>query len=175
MTGITTMQELRLKTKMRAFPSHGRVRLNAALLPQLGITGDESVDLINEVSGKTAPVIVIADTMVGEEEIRVSKEDLETLGLKESDHVLVKKTPPFTEKIKKVAGDANRDFLEGVGKLDATVRKAAGEVRTGAAKPSETLKQETKTVSEKVGKVAKDTTKKVKETVEKATGPSDEL
>jgi ribosomal protein L30/L7E len=169
------MQGLRLKVKMRAFPSHGRVRLNAAYLPKLGITGEESVDLINEVSGKTATVIVIADTMVGEEEIRVSKEDLEALGLKDGDTVLVKKTPPLSEKIKKAADYASHGFTDGVGKLETSVRKTAGEVRAGAEKTTGTLKEETKKVSEKVGKVAADTTKKVKKTVEKATGPHDEL
>jgi len=169
------MQELRLNVKMRAFPSHGRVRLNATLLPLLGIAGEESIDLVNEVSGKTATVIVIADTMVGEEEIRVSREDLETIGLKDGDQVLVKKTPPLSDKLKKAAGDANQSFSAGISKLDDSVRKTAGDVQAGAAKTSETLKQETKKVSEKVGRVAADTTKKVKDTVEKATGPNDEL
>ena len=46
------MQEVRLTIKKRAFPSQGRVRLNVAHLPDLGILEGEHVDLINEATKK---------------------------------------------------------------------------------------------------------------------------
>jgi formylmethanofuran dehydrogenase subunit D len=159
------MQEIRLKIKKRAFPSHGRVRLNAATLPDLGITDGESVDLVNEGAKKTVSVTVIADTMVNEGQIRISEEDLKAIGLKEGEEVLVKKTPPLQEKVKKAAGDANKSFSEGVGKLDEQFRKTAGEVKTGAAKTADTVKKETKKAAEKVGRVTSETSETLKKSL----------
>src|SRR5208337_2516477 len=46
--GLSSMQEVRLTLKKRAFPSQGRVRFNIAHLPDLGIQEGDHVDLINE-------------------------------------------------------------------------------------------------------------------------------
>ena len=95
------MQEVRLTIKKRAFPSQGRVRLNVAHLPDLGIHEGEHVDLINEATKKTVTTSVIADTMVREGQVRVSEEDLKTLGLQDDEEVLVRKTPPLRRKDQK--------------------------------------------------------------------------
>jgi aspartate 1-decarboxylase len=169
------MQEVRLTIRKRAFPSEGRVRFNVAHLPALGIHDGEKVDLINEENKKSVTTSVIADTMVREGQIRVSEEDLKTLGLKDDDEVLVKKSPLLKEKLSKAAADANVSIAKGVGKLDKAVRKTAGEVKTGAAKTADTVKKETKKASASIGKAASKTAKKVKKTVKKATGSEDEL
>ena len=169
------MQEVRLTIRKRAFPSQGRVRLNVANLPDLGINEGEHVDLINEATKKSVTTTVIADTMVRKGQIRVSEEDLKTIGLNDDDEVLVRKTPPLQEKIKKAAADANRSFSKGVDKLDEKVRRSAGDAKAGAAKAADTVKKETKKTSDKVGKAAAKTVKDVKKTVKKATGSHDEL
>ena len=76
------MKEIRLRIKKRAFPSHGRVRLNAHHLPDLDANEGDQVDLINEPAQKTVTVTLIADSMVGEGDIRVSEEDLKALGMR---------------------------------------------------------------------------------------------
>ncbi|WAC06085.1 MAG: hypothetical protein OS112_05495 [Methanoregula sp.] len=167
------MSEIRLSIRKRAFPSRGRVRLNVAHLPVLGILEGDHVDLINEDNNKTITTTVIADTMVQEGQIRVSDEDLKALGLKEGGGVLVRKTQPLEEKIKKAAADAGKSFSKGVSKLDNTVKKTAGEVKTGAAKAADTVKKETRKASDKVGSVAVKAVKGVKKTVNKATGSDD--
>jgi hypothetical protein len=131
------MEELRLKIKRRAFPSHGRVRLHESLLSDLKIVEGDHVDLINENTKKTVTVTVIADRMVGEGEVRVSEEDLKILGLGDGNEVTVKKTPPLEEKIRKTAEDANRSFSEGVQKLDVQITKTAADVKTGAKKAAD--------------------------------------
>ena len=128
------MQEVRLTIKKRAFPSQGRVRFNVAHLPDLGILEGEHVDLINESTKKTVTTSVIADTMVREGQIRVSEEDLKALGLQDEEEVLVRKTPPLEEKIKKAAADANKSFSKGLDKLDEKVKKTTGDVKASTAK-----------------------------------------
>ncbi len=169
------MQEVRLTVKKRAFPSQGRVRLNVAHLPDLGILEGEYVDLINEATKKSVTTSVIADTMVREGQIRVSDEDLKTLGLQDDDEVLVRKTPPMEEKIKKAAAGASKSFSTGVGKFDEKVKKATGGVKAGAAKAADTVKKETKKASGKIGKTAVKTADTVKKTVKKARGSREDL
>ena len=169
------MQEVRLTIRKRAFPSRGRVRLNAAHLPDLGIPEGGHIDLTNEATRKTVTTTVIADTLVPQGQVRVSVEDLKVLGLEDGNEVLVLKTPPLQEKARKAAADANVSFSRGVGKLDAAVRKTAGEVKTGAAKAAGSLKEETEKASECIGKAAGKTATAAKKKVKKATGTRDEL
>ena len=187
------MKEVRLTIKKRAFPSQGRVRLNLAHLPELGIHEGEHVDLINETTKKSVTTTVIADTMVRVGHVRVSEEDLKTIGLNDDDDVLVRKTPPLQEKIKKAASDASKSLSKSVDKLDETVKKTSVDVKAGAekaadsvkkgtkkasdevGKAADTMKKETKKASDKVGKAAEKTVKEVKKTVKKVIGPKDEL
>ena len=127
------MQEVRLTIKKRAFPSKGRVRLHESKLTDLGIVNGDHVDLINETAKKTVTVSVISDTMVGQDEIRVSEEDLKTLGLKEGDEVPVKKSLGLKEKLGKSTADVSAgakkvgsDVATGAKKAGASVGKAAG-------------------------------------------------
>jgi formylmethanofuran dehydrogenase subunit D len=177
--GLSFMQEVRLTLKKRAFPSQGRVRFNLAHLPDLGIQQGDHVDLINEATKKSVTTSVIADDMVRQGQVRVSEEDLKILGLQDDDEVLVRKTPPLQEKIKKAAADANASLSKGAGRLDTAVRKTAGEVKTEAAKTAVSVKKETKNASDRIGKAAAKTAgavkKSVKKTVKKATGSGDDL
>lgn len=127
------MQEVRLTIKKRAFPSKGRVRLHESKLTDLGIVNGDHVDLINETAKKTVTVTVISDTMVGQDEIRVSEEDLKALGLKEGDEVPVKKSLGLKEKLSKSTADVSAgakkvgsDVATGAKKAGASVGKAAG-------------------------------------------------
>ena len=165
------MQELRLTIKKRAFPSQGRVRLNIAHLSDLGIHEGDHVDLINEATKKTVTTTLIADTMVREGQVRVSEEDLKTLGLADEAEVLIRKTPPVQEKIKKAAADAGASLSKSAEKIDKAVKKTSEEVKTSAAKAAETVKKETKKATGKVSDAAAKTVKDVKKTVRKATSP----
>lgn len=169
------MQEVRFTIRKRAFPSEGRVRLNVAHLPGLGIHDGDHVDLVNEATQKVITTTVIADTMVPEGQIRVSAEDLEVLGLLDGGEILVRKTPPLDEKLKKAAADAGKTISKGVGSLDGAVRKTAGDVKTGAEKTADSLRTEAKKASDTIGKAASSTADTVKKTVKKATGPKDDL
>jgi hypothetical protein len=169
------MQDVWLTVKKRAFPSHGRVRLNAAILPDLGVAEGGHVDLVNEATKKSASVTVIADSMVPAGQIRVSEEDLKTIGVTEGGEVLVRKTPPLQEKLSKAAAGANASISEGARKLDAAAKKSAGEIKAGASSAAGTIKKETKKASKSIGKAAEKTAKDVKKVVKKATGKGDDL
>lgn len=147
------MQEVRLTLKKRAFPSQGRVRINIAHLSDLGITERDNVDLINESTRKSVTTAVIADDMVRKGQIRVSEEDLKILGLSDEEEVLVVKTPPLQEKIKRAAGEAGTSLSKSVDNLGKTAKKTAGDVKAGAEKAA----------------------KNVKKSVKKATGPKEDL
>jgi anaerobic selenocysteine-containing dehydrogenase len=127
------MDNLTLKIKKRAFPSHGRVRIHESRLSDLQIVNGDHIDLINETAKKTVTVTVISDTMVGKDEVRVSEEDLKSLGLREGEEVSIKKSLGIKEKASKTAGDVSAgakkvgsDVATGAKKAGAAVGKAAG-------------------------------------------------
>ena len=169
------MQEVRLTIRKRAFPSEGRVRVNVAHLPALGIRDGDHVDLVNDATQKSVTTTVVADTLVQEGQIRVSVEDLEVLGLLDGSEVVVRKTPPLEEKLKQAATDAGKTISKGVESLDGAVRKTAGDVKTGAEKTAGVLKEETKKASDSLGKAAGKTADAVKKTVKNATGSDKDL
>lgn len=136
----------------------------------------ENIDLINEATRKLVTTTVIADTMVPQGQVRVSVEDLMVLGLEDGNEVLVVKTPPpLQEKAKKAAADANVSFSQDVDKLDAAVRKTAGEVKMEAVKAAGSLKKEAKKASDSIGKAAGKTATAAKKNVKKVTGSKDKL
>ena len=135
------MDTLTLKTKKRVFPSRGRVRLHETRLAQLKIVNGDHVDLVNETAKKTVTVTVIADTMISRDEIRVSEEDLKSLGLKDGEEVSIKKSLGIKEKVSKTAGDVSTgakkvggDVATGAKKAGAAVGKAAGNTATTVKK-----------------------------------------
>jgi hypothetical protein len=134
------MENLTLKIKKRAFPSHGRVRLHESRLSDLKIVNGDHVDLMNESAKKTVTVTVISDTMVGTDEIRVSEEDLKSLGLSEGQNVSIKKSLGMKEKLSKAPADVTTgakkvgsDVATGAKKAGAAVGKAASDT-AGAVK-----------------------------------------
>jgi predicted DNA-binding antitoxin AbrB/MazE fold protein len=137
------METLTLKTKKRVFPSRGRVRLHESRLNDLKIINGDHVDLVNETAKKTVTVTVIADTVVGRDEIRVSEEDLKSLGLKEGEEVSIKKSLGIKEKVSKTAGD-----------VSTGAKKVGGDVATGAKKVGSGVATGAKKAGAAVGKAA---------------------
>jgi formylmethanofuran dehydrogenase subunit D len=135
------MENLTLKIKKRAFPSHGRVRLHESRLSDLKIVNGDHVDLMNEDAKKTVTVTVISDTMVGKDEIRISEEDLKSLGLSEGQNVSIKKSLGIKEKLSKAPADVatgakkvGSDVATGAKKAGAAVGKAAGDTADAVKK-----------------------------------------
>jgi formylmethanofuran dehydrogenase subunit D len=136
--------DVRLKIKKRAFPSHGRVRLHESRLTDLQIVNGDNIDLINETAKKTVTVSVNADTMVGKDEIRVSEEDLKSLGLKDGDEVSIKKSFGIKEKASKTVGDVSAG-AKNVGSNVATgAKKAGAAVGKAAGSAADTVKKTVK-------------------------------
>jgi ribosome recycling factor len=135
------MKELRLRIKKRAFPSQGRVRLNESALTGLEIQNGASVDLVNETTSKSISVTVYTDSMVEKGQARVSEEDLKKVGLNDGDMVIVRVTPPLTEKLKKTTDDAAKSVKEGAGKAGAAAKKAGGDVKKATKEGYETVKK----------------------------------
>jgi ribosome recycling factor len=135
------MKELRLRIKKRAFPSQGRVRLNESALTGLEIQNGASVDLVNETTSKSISVTVYTDSMVEKGQARVSEEDLKKVGLKDGDMVIVRVTPPLTEKLKKTTDEAAKSVKEGAGKAGAAAKKAGGDVKKATKEGYETVKK----------------------------------
>ena len=151
------MQDVILIAKKRAFTSLGRVRLNVAHLDGLGIQDGERADLENSAAKKIVTVTVIADKQVPEGQVRVSTEDLASLGLGDGDKVAVRRSVPLNEKISKAATDAGTSVSKSAKKIGTEVQK------------------QTKQASEEISKAASKTTKKVKKTIKDAAGKGDEL
>ena len=138
------MQEIELTIKKRAFPSKGRVRLHESKLTDLGIVNGDHVDLINETAKKTVTVSVISDTMVGQDEIRVSEEDLKALGLKEGDKVPVKKSLGLKEKLGKSTADVSAGAKKVGGDVATGAKKAGASVGKAAGSAADTVKKTVK-------------------------------
>lgn len=156
------MADIRLKIKRRAFPSHGIVRITTDSLYELDILEGDAIDLINEGSGAATTVTAIADTMVEAGEIRVSEADLNAVGLKDGDTILVRKTPPLQEKVKKAVGDAGKSLSENIDSLSESVKKTAESVKSEAAKTAKTVETETHAFADKAEKAASGAKEKIK-------------
>ena len=138
------MENITLKIKKRAFPSHGRVRLHESRLTELEIVNGDHVDLMNEDAKKTVTVTVIADTMVGKDEIRVSEDDLKSLGLKEGNNVAIKKSLGIKEKVSKTAGDVSTSAKKVGGDVATGAKKAGAAVGKAAGGAADTVKKKVK-------------------------------
>ena len=138
------MDTLTLRTKKRVFPSRGRVRLHESRLTDLKIVNGDHVDLVNEAAKKTVTVTVIADTIVGRDEIRVSEEDLKSLGLKEGEEVSIKKSLGIKEKITKTTGDVSKGAKKVGGDVATGAKKAGAAVGKAAGGAADTVKKKVK-------------------------------
>jgi len=144
------MKDVRLKTKKRSFPSQGRIRINVGLLSDIGIKEGDKIDIVNEETGKIVTATVIADSMVEKDEIRVSGEDLASLGTNEGDFIIVRKTPPLKERAAKIVQGTEKRVAEESARLDASFRKTAVEVKASAEKAAHTIKKEAGKAGKKV-------------------------
>jgi len=115
--------------------------MHESRLNELKIVNGDHVDLVNEAAKKTVTVTVIADTIVGRDEIRVSEEDLKALGLREGEDVSIRKSLGIKEKITKTTADVSTgakkvggDVATGAKKAGAAVGKAAGDTATTVKK-----------------------------------------
>lgn len=139
------MDSVTLKVQERAVPSRGRARLHASLLGKLEIKEGDEVEVYRDAGAKPVVVTVFADTHVEEGMIRLSTEDIATLGTAIGSTVTVKKRPPLKERIKKTADET------------------AEEVKSEAAKAGESIKGRATAAKETVEKSAQSLTKKLKE------------
>ena len=138
------MDTLTLRTKKRVFPSRGRVRLHESRLNELKIVNGDHVDLVNEAAKKTVTVTVIADTVVGRDEIRVSEEDLKSLGLKEGEDVSIRKSLGIKEKITKTTADVSTGAKKVGGDVATGAKKAGAAVGKAAGGAADTVKKKVK-------------------------------
>jgi len=138
------MDTLTLRTKKRVFPSRGRVRLHESRLTDLKIVNGDHVDLVNEAAKKTVTVTVIADTVVGRDEIRVSEEDLKSLGLREGEEVSIRKSLGIKEKITKTTGDVSKGAKKVGGDVATGAKKAGSAVGKAAGGAADTVKKKVK-------------------------------
>ena len=137
-----------LKVKVRAFPSHGRARVNETILPMIGAKEGEALLLaqyptVYDQKTKTVAVTGYGDKMVDKSVIMLSPEDMAALGVAEGDIISVIRKVTWTEKITKGAGKAGATVKEGA-------VKAGTAVKEGATKAGKTVEKGAKDAAEKV-------------------------
>jgi len=156
---VCCMEGIQLKVQVRAFPSQGRARIHESVLPDLGIKEGESLEILKypaayDDTSKPISVAAYADTMVDKDVIKLSPEDMASLGVSEGDTVTVKRKVPLTEQIGKKAGET--------GKVVSESAAHAGDVITkGASQAGETIKKGAGQAGEALEKGAKDVSKKI--------------
>jgi uncharacterized protein with PhoU and TrkA domain/ElaB/YqjD/DUF883 family membrane-anchored ribosome-binding protein len=157
------------------------------MLTDLGVQEGAKLEIINEATGNAVTVTLFADSMVEEGYIRLSTEDLASLGLYEDDTVTIKRKPPISEQIReeageavervsegiervgKEAGEAVERVSEGIEKAGVTVKREAGEaadtVKKGATKAYGRIVEETAPVTDRIEGATKETVARIKEEV----------
>ncbi|OPX71118.1 MAG: hypothetical protein A4E38_01223 [Methanoregulaceae archaeon PtaB.Bin108] len=148
------MDSVQLKIQERAFPSRGRARLNEVYLKQLGISEGDEVDLFKDPSAKPVAVTVFADTLVEEGHIRLSTEDIASIGVAPGTTITVKKRPPLADRVKKGAKDSAESVRAGAKGAAETIRgKAKGaekDLQESASTAKETLEKSSEALKKKL-------------------------
>lgn len=148
------MDSVQLIIQERAFPSRGRARLNEVYLKQLGIKEGDEVDLFKDASAKPVAVTVFADTLVEEGYIRLSTEDIASVGVAPGKTIIVKKRPPLAERVKKGAKDSAesvRASAKGAAdSIKGKAKKAEKDLKEGSSAVKDTLEKGTDQVKKKI-------------------------
>lgn len=165
------MADIRLKVQKRAISGKGRARIHTALLTELDIEEGADIDVTAD-SGKRVIVSAFADDLVEQGVIRISADDLKTLGAGDGDTVTVKKAPDTAGQVKRAAKettDAAKKNITEAGKSLKSKADAAAKDTADAAKKN--ISEAGKTLKSKADSAAKETTdaaKKVSKNIEKA-------
>jgi gas vesicle protein len=170
------MEEVRLKVRKRAFPSHGRARLHSTLLSKLGAEEGSKLVISNESKGTSVTVTLFADSMVEEGYIRLSPEDLTALGLIEEDMVIISKKPPISQEVRERAARTADQVSERIERAGETVRKEAGKAREETIQAAGAVKgevakaygkfvEETAPIADRIGDATRGTVSRLKEEV----------
>ena len=148
------MDSVQLKIQERAFPSKGRARLHESLLEKLGVAEGDEIELYWNLEGKPVVVAVFGDALVDEGHIRLSTEDIASLGVPAGTMITVKKRPPLTDRVKKSASDTAEGVKSTVAKAPDTIKEgaqaASDSIKGGAAAAKESIEKGAETVSKKI-------------------------
>jgi len=127
------MEDLTLTVKKRAFPSLGRARVNASVLKKIGIDEREDLDVGTTGKDRWITVAAFGDSTVGEDTIRLSTEDIETLGVPEGASVIVKKVLPLSDQVRETAQEAAGQVAGGIegirGRVSQTLEPVAAKAQ----------------------------------------------
>jgi K+/H+ antiporter YhaU regulatory subunit KhtT len=158
------------------------------MLGKLGAKEESKLEIVNEALDKSVTVTLFADSMVEEGYIRLSEEDLQSLGMSDGDTVIIRKKPPLTEEMRERAGEMRERagetverVSEEIEKAGESVRKETEKARAGAARAADTVREragkaygriveETAPITERVESATKETVEKIKKEV----GPTTE-
>lgn len=141
------MEDLKLKVQKRAFPSHGRSRVHVSVIEKLGLGEHDSLDVGVPDTNRWITVTAYGDSIVPQDTIRLSGEDITALGVNDGGQVAVRKTPPLTDQVrqaaKKTAGQVAEGFEGMKGKFSETVapvtRRAGDAAKDAYARVSQEL------------------------------------
>jgi hypothetical protein len=157
------MEEIRLKVQKRAIPGRGRVRINTATLASIDAREGGGLDLFTADRARHVTATAFADTIVDAGAIRVSPEDLKSLGIQEGDAVIVKKAPPVAEQVKRTAKETAGSVEKELRAAGKTIKGKAEKATQGAAKTakqvSKDLGEAGKSIKGKAEKATQDATK----------------
>jgi hypothetical protein len=128
------MEGIGLKVQVRAFPSHGRARVNESVLEMLDVAQGDQIDLYSTPDAKPITVTIYADSMVEVGAIRLDKDEVNKLGVQEGAVITVVKTPTFAEKIRGATSRTTKSVEEGVGSVSRRI--------TGKSEETEEQKKE---------------------------------
>jgi hypothetical protein len=127
------MEQIELIAQKRAFPSRGRARIHGDDLSKLDLGEGAAVEISIPDMERWVAVTAYVDSLVDRGTIRLSEEDLKTIGADAGSKLRVRKKPPVTEQIRTTVQGAASSVSSGIGKAGEAIRGASPEsISTGA-------------------------------------------
>jgi hypothetical protein len=127
------MNQIELIAQKRAFPSRGRARIHGDDLSKLEAEEGAAIEVSILDIDKWVTVTAFVDALVDKGSIRLSEEDLTTIGADAGAKLRVRKKAAVTEQIKTTVKGAATSVSSGLGKAGESIKGATPEsISTGA-------------------------------------------
>jgi hypothetical protein len=136
------MTDVPLTVHQRAFPSRGRARIHESVLSALQLKEGDEIELFTGDHPSPVLVAAYADSLVGEDEIRLSPEDMASLNVSEGATVTARKRPPAMERMKQTAAGLETGLKKTEETAKAELARAGKQVKEGAARVGAKLRKD---------------------------------
>jgi hypothetical protein len=131
--------------------------VNAAILKKIGVDEREDLDVGSAEKNRWITVAAFSDSTVGEDTIRLSHDDIATLGIEEGALVIVKKALPLADQVRETAHAAAGQVAGGIegirGRISRTLEPVSAQAQGAVQDVYNRVSQELPTKNEIAGTI----------------------